>query len=226
MTFDWDWSGAEAGFRRALDLSPSLTWPYEAYALGLAERGRVEEAISWYEQARELDPLAVDSNTPDLGELYALKGEDEKALAEWNRSLELEPDYQGPHRGLGRYYCQKGMAKEGLGFLKRAVELSPDDPLIRADLAHCHAVSGQAEEARRLLGEIEAESRRHYVDPAALALIHLGLGERENALAYLEAAYEAGSLMLPEIGVDSRYDTLESEKRFQDLLHRIGLLRG
>jgi hypothetical protein len=69
-------------------------------------------------------------------------------------------------------------------------------------------------------------SKRNPDGTTSIRLRHLGLGERENALAYLEAAYEAGSLMLPEIGVDSRYDTLESEKRFQDLLHRIGLLRG
>jgi tetratricopeptide (TPR) repeat protein len=118
------------------------------------------------------------------------------------------------------------MVKEGIAWVKRAVELSPDDPILLSELGYCYAISGKADEAREILSQLEKWSRDAYVDPAALALVHLGLGEREKALEYLDKAYEQRSLMLRDVGVDARYDTLRSDERFQDLLHRMGLLRG
>jgi tetratricopeptide (TPR) repeat protein len=183
----------------------------------------LEEAIALFQTARELDPLAVTQHTTGLAQLYAIQGRDAEAIAEWEKDLELEPNYYAPHQGLGNFYCQRGESEKGAAYLERAIELSPEDPIVAGDLGYCYAISGRADDARKLLREIQALSRTQYVDFTSLAIVHLGLGQYDETLRWLEEAYDAGALLLGGIGLDPRYDRLRSDPRFQSLLRRIGL---
>jgi len=221
--YDGDWAAAEREFQRAIELNPGYVWAHQIYALQLKDMGRLEEAIEQLERARELDPLADSPVWVDLGELYALNGDFEKALAEWRRTEEINPNFHGTHQRRGNANCQRGSFDEAIPSLERARSLSPEDPLIAADLAYCYAREGRPEAARRILEEIEATSRTKYVSPMSFALIHLGLGEKDETFEHLEEACELRANQIRSIWGDPRYTPLRSDERFQELLRCIGL---
>ena len=223
QVFEWDFAAAEREYLRSIELMPNDAWPYRHYARMLLALGRLEEAAEVYRMSQEVDPHSIDSTPFGLPELYVMEGKESEALADLERALELEPHYYVPHLNLGNHYCRRGDTDLALPYLQRAVELSPDDPIVSANLAYCLARSGNPSEARKLLGEIEAFLEDAYVDPVVLALVHVGLGENERAIEWMEKGYAARALNLLEVGADSRFDPLRSDPRFSDLLQRIGL---
>jgi tetratricopeptide (TPR) repeat protein len=220
---DWDWSAAERGLRKSLELNPGYVRGHQDYAELLAYQGRLDESMAQFRIAEQLDPFWVSSVSLDRGSIHAQKGEPEEAMAVWGRALELAPDYYRTHLHIGNHLCETGAYQEGIASLERARALSPGDPHIVADIGYCHAISGQPETARKLLRELEAQSEIRYISQLAPALIHVGLGEKGEALDALERAYQTRALLLTSIGVDTRYQPLRSDPRFMDLLRRIGL---
>ncbi len=107
--------------------------------------------------------------------------------------------------------------------LEQARIATADDPAIVADLAYCYATAGREDEARELLQELEQRAKTIYVSPMGFALIHAGLGERDKVFEYLAEAYEIRAFLLPLIVVDSSFEPLRSDPRFQDLVRRLGL---
>ncbi len=223
QVFEWDFAGAEKEYLRSIELMPNDAWPHRMYGRLLLALGRLEEATEAYRMGQEVDPHSVDSTPFGLGVLYAMEGRETKAMAELERSLELEPHYYVPHLDLGNHYCRRNDTGRAIPYLRQAVKLAPDDPIVAANLAYCLARSGNPSEARRLLGEIEAFLEDAYVDPVALSLVHIGLGENDRAIEWMEKAYAARAVNILEIGSDSRFDPLRSDPRFTDLLQRIGL---
>jgi tetratricopeptide (TPR) repeat protein len=223
MNADWDWSGAERSLRRALELNPGYVRARLDYAELLAYQGRLDESMSEFQLAEQLDPFWVSSVTLDRGSIHALQGESEQALSVWERALELAPDYYRTHLHIGNHLCGTGAYQEGIASLERARALSPGDPHIVADIGYCHAISGRPDEARKRLRELEEQSEVRYVSPVAQALIRVGLGEKDEALEALERAYQVRAVLLTSIRMDPRYRPLRSDPRFADLLRRIGL---
>jgi TolB-like protein/lipoprotein NlpI len=217
---EWSWSRGEESMRRALELDPSSWWAQYAYALLLAVTGRLDEGLVEMERAVALDPLHS-STIVYLGEMYAWKGEHEKAVAQWEKAQEIDPGYPRLHQTLGVSLCKRDT--KTIGLLEQARALTPDDPLILADLAYCYATSGRRDEARSLLSQLEEQSRRGYVNPMSFALIHVGLGQVEEAFGWLERAHETRAFLLPFIGVDLPYEPMRSDPRFASLLRRMGL---
>ncbi len=220
---DWDVEGAKREMLRALELNPGLVRGHQLYAQLLAARGELEEAAAHQRRSQELDPFWVSTTTLDVGRFYELLGEDDQAMVEWERALELAPNYHATHQHIGNFHCRKGDTELALAALERARSLSPDDPHLVADLGHCYAISGRVDDARRLLNELEERSRQRYVSPMTIALVYTGLGERERAIEWLERASEARALKLYNMSVDTRYRPLRSEPRFAELVRQIGL---
>jgi tetratricopeptide (TPR) repeat protein len=220
--FDHDWVAAKRGYETAIKLKPGYVWARWTYGGALASMGQIEAGIAQLKRARELDPLAMSPTKWDLGWLYALNGEDDKALAQWAQVIELAPNYHATYQHLGNFHCLRGTVDEGIAALERARMLSPADPHIVADLAYCHARGGQRAEAEELLAELEERSSQRYVSPMTLALTNVGLGQHDEALQWLERAYEVRANMLTTLGMDPRYDPLRSDPRFQDLMGRLG----
>jgi len=220
---DRDWSAAEREAKRAIELGPSDVFVRWGYAQTLALMGRLDEAIDQMRVASELDPFGVSQGLIDLGRLYEAKGLDDRALEEWDRALQLAPTFPWTHQYIGNHYCHNGEFDRGLDSLKRSVELSPEDPLFVANLGHCYAVAGRSGEARNLALQLEEQSRSRYISPMSFALIHLGLGENDRAIRWLERAYEVQAPLLTTIVFDERFDPLRADPRFSDLVRRIGL---
>ena len=116
---------------------------------------------------------------------------------------------------------QKGMFEQAIGELEKARVLFGSSPARLAELAHAYAVAGKRAEARKGLNELNELSKRRYVEADLIALIHIGLGDHDQALKWLERAYEERAVKLVLLKVDPRLDPLRSVPRFQDLLRRM-----
>jgi len=218
--YEWDREGAQREFRRAIELNPGYATAHHWYALTLAWVGRADEAIREIEQARRLDPLSARINT-NVGLVLYLARQYDRAILELRRALELEPNAPTAHNILGRTYLQKGMNQEALAEMQKGVSLTPGDPPDLPGLAYAYAVTGKRGEALKILGRLKGLSKRRYISPHLIAKIYVGLGEKEEAFAWLQKAYEVRDGQMDSLKVDAVLDPLRSDPRFQDLLRRM-----
>ncbi|MDQ3667199.1 MAG: protein kinase [Acidobacteriota bacterium] len=220
--YDWDWPGAEDEYRRAIELNPNYATAYQWAALNLAAVGRLEEAISQTRRAEELDPLSLIINSNTEWVLYLARKNDE-AIAHCRKTLEIDPSFFATHKYLGLLYVQKRMYEQAIAEYQKARDLSVDDPHIIALIGHCYALAGKPDRARAALKELQGLAKRRYVQPYSIAVIYTGLGEKDQALAWLEKAYDDRSSYMVYLKVEPIFDSLHSEPRFKDLLRRVAL---
>lgn len=222
VRYKWDWRGAEEELRRALALSPNNAEIYRQYAVFLRMANRYQEAIAAAQRAVALDPLSVDKRA-DLGAAYLIARQDDRAIQELREGAAMNPELQVPHWFLSIAYEYTGRSREALSESERAVALSHRDPLRLASLAHAYAHFGQPGEARKILAELMQRSKREYVGPYYIALVWIGLGNKQQAIAWLGKAYEDRSFALVTINSFPWWDPLRSDPQFQALVRRIGL---
>jgi serine/threonine protein kinase/Flp pilus assembly protein TadD len=220
--YDWDRSGAEKEFKRALELDPNDAAAHHAYGRFLASMGRVDEARAELSRARELDPLslAIQSN---MGMVYYFARQYDEALQELQKVLELDPKFPVPYWGIGMCYEQLKKYPEALAQFQKGIELSGQGTNGIASLAHAYGLAGQGAEARKILAELKDRSKTKYVSSYQFAVIYLGLGQNERGIAALEEAYRERSTLLGYLKMDPRFDVIRSDPRFQELLGRIHL---
>jgi tetratricopeptide (TPR) repeat protein len=197
---------------RAIELNPSyvparLWHGYYLEALGQQSANLAERKL-----AQELDPLNLNAGT-DVGTAYFYLGQYDRAIEEQRKTLELDPGFSKALMNLGEVYEAKAMYADAIVVYGNAGAL--------ASLGHAYAASGRKAEARKILRELDEQSKHHYVSPYDRALIYTGLGENDQALAWLEKAEEQ-NVPLHHINVDQRFNSLRSDKRYQQLLRRIG----
>jgi serine/threonine protein kinase/Flp pilus assembly protein TadD len=222
LAFDWDWTGAEREFKRAIELNPGYAITHHWYAECLAGMGRYAEALAEIRQAQELDPLSLIISSI-VGWVLYFDRKNDQAIAEFRKTLELDPNFWVAHWTLGRAYEQKAMFTEAIAEIQKAIDFSGSSPLSLAALGHTYAVSGRRAEAERVLNQLKDSSKQTYISPYGIAAIHAGLGEKDQAFLWLEKAYEERSGWLIWLRAEPGSDPLRSDPRFQDLLRRIGL---
>lgn len=220
--YEWDWQGAEVEFRRALELLPSHADLHHRYSRYLSTLGRHDEALAELRRAHELDPLSHLLHA-NLAMIYYFARRYDDAIEQLQRTLELDPKFPTAHWGLGLSYQQKGMMNESLRALEKARELSPRSVNTLASLGNAYAVAGDRSKARAILEELQRQAKQKYVSAFQMALIHVGLGENEEALRWLEQAYEERATLLTYVGRDPRFDPLRDDPRFRHLIRRIRL---
>ncbi|HKW43459.1 MAG TPA: tetratricopeptide repeat protein [Thermoplasmata archaeon] len=220
--FEWDWTGAEAEFRRALDLAPGYPSAHQFYADFLKAMGRFDEAIAQMSNAKQLDPLSVSINT-GLGHVLYLSRDYDRAIEQYRKALELDPGFVQAHLWFGRPYLQKGMFKEAIAEVQEAVRLSSGSTISLAVLGHVYAAAGDRAEAERILKTLMERAETQYLPSYWIALVYTGLADRERAFEWLERAYRERSSWLVWIGVEPRFDGLRSDPRFFGLIERMRL---
>ncbi len=220
--FDWDWVAAESELKTAVELSPNNSDGHRAYAHLLSSLGRHDEAIAESRRARELDPLTLITNALE-GQFLSYAGRPDEAISRLEKTLELDPKYWIAHNILGRVYIRQGRYDEAISELKIAKELSGDSTEPVMQLGYALAKSGQRKQAQAVLGDLEAIAAKIYVPAYNFALIYVGLGEKQEALKYLEKAFQEREVGMVFIKTDERWDVLRDEPRFQELLRRVGL---
>ena len=222
FNYDWNWAAAEAGFRRAIQLNPSYATAHQRYSLYLIAMGRTGESLTEMNRARSLDPLSLSMNLSLGWRLYMARRYDE-AIAQLLNTIEMDPTYLLAHIVLGQCYEQKGEFSQAIAEFQKAASLSPDSPPAVAALAHAYAVGGQRPEALKLAGELKSQSAHRYVSPFYMALIYTGLGDRVQALRWLQAARDDRSNNMIFLAVTPEFDSLRTDPQFQSLLRRIDL---
>ena len=224
---EYDWAGSEREFRRAIELNPSYALARIWYAQYLYATKRFEEAVTQAQVAQQLDPGSLFVITR-AGAAYFFAGRVEEAMATWQRARELDPTH--PDVGIlpGRSYVKLGMNQDAVAVLEKALIFSDRDSLVLGALAHAYARAGRREEALKLVGELkrvderlEAEGRS--IPRFSFIWAYAGLGDKEQAFAWLEKAYRERRDRVFLLNVDPLLDPLRSDPRFQDLLRRIGL---
>jgi eukaryotic-like serine/threonine-protein kinase len=217
---DYDWAGAEAELKRAIELNPNSGNAYDFYGLMLSALERHDEAIEMQRRAHELDPLA---HRMDLATTLLRAGRYEEALRAVTRVLAVEPHFPLAHATLGWVYLLDGKPEDGIASLKRALALSPESTMYLAQLGQAFARGGQVAEALQVLRQLDELSKQRYVSPYHMAYVYTGLGEHERAMDWLERAYEerAGGVF----GMKGSFllSPLRSHPRFQALLRRMNL---
>jgi TolB-like protein/Flp pilus assembly protein TadD len=219
--YDWDWAGAEREYKRAIPLSPNDSEIHTAYSEMLSLLGRHSEAISEASRARELDPISLVIRFL-LGRAYFHERQFDLAVQEYRNSLEINPNFWVTHLFLGKVYEQQGLYAEALAELQMA-----QGPTLQAtaEMGHVYGLSGKRVEAERILGNLLIRSKHSYVPATYIAKVYAGLGQKDQALAWLDKGYHERDSQMEFISVDPMYDTLRSDPRFADLLHRVGFPR-
>ena len=220
--FDWDWVGAEKEAKRAIELNPNLGFAHIAYAQLFSHLGRHQEAITEGERARELDPLSLIINTLDGQYLYSARRNDE-ASARLKKTLELDPNFWIAHLFLGTTYVEKGKYPEAIAEFSKARELSGGNSEPISMTGYAWAMAGDPAKARAVLKELKSLSSQRYVPPTNVAVLCYAVGEKDEAFAWLENAYQDRDMRLCRLKVDPRWDSMRSDPRFIEILKRIGL---
>jgi tetratricopeptide (TPR) repeat protein len=219
--YDWDLAGAEAEFRRALELDPDYATAHDWYAYYLASLDRFDEAISHVTRAQQLEPVSLSINT-DVGEIYYWAGHHDRAIAALHSVLQVEPDFAMARNILGLTYLKVGRLREAIDELEHANRLATG-PRMLSTLAYGYGVAGAHAKARDTIAALRSLSSQRYTSSFALGIAHAGLGERDRVIAHLEQAFAERSDSMVILRVYPVLDGLHPDPRFQDLMRRIGL---
>jgi adenylate cyclase len=218
--YDWDWSGAEAEFRRAVELNANYAPAHHFFADYLKAMGRFDEALEQIRLAQEIDPLSLAINT-GVGHVLYLSRQYDMAIEQYRRTVELDPNFAQAHIWFGRPYLQKGMNMEAIREIQKAVSLTNRSTISLAMLGHAYASAGKRELALDILDELKQRAKHRYVPSYWLAVIYNGLEDDDLVFSELEKAYRERSSWLAWINVEPRFDRLKNDTRFKTLLKRM-----
>ena len=220
---DWEWSGLEDVFNRAIAMNPTHAIAYHWYAEYLGAMKRFDEAIAMVKRALQLEPLSPIISLTLAGAYNQARRHDE-AIEQLQKGLELDPNHSSLRNELAETYIQKGMYDEAIDEMQKAVALSGRSTERLAGLGHCYAAAGKKAPALEILDELSRLSQERYVSPYCVAMVYASLDENDKAFAYLEEAYEERNPNLIELNTEPAFDGLRGDRRYGELVRRIGLV--
>jgi tetratricopeptide (TPR) repeat protein len=219
--YDWNWDSAEVEFKRAIELNPGYATAHHWYSWHLAVLGRKDEAIAEMREAAARDPLSLIISA-DLAEVLLVARLYPQSIEQSLSTIAMDPSFAVAHYQLGQAYVQNGMYSDAMVEFQNAIKLSGANTTFTANLAYVYALAGRRGEAVKILND--QMNRDHgLTNSAEIALIYVGLGKNDQAMTWLERAYE--ERFNPSILARPSFDPLRSDTRFKDLMHRIGLSR-
>ena len=217
---NWDWRVAERHFLRAIEIDPSNAQAHAFYAHLLSNIGRHDDALAEIQKARELDPLSLFINVIE-GQILSLAGRDDESIQILRTSIDLDPNFWLAHLFIARPYINKGMWDEAASAARAAKELTNGNAEATATLGYTLGKSGRRSEAAKTLQELEVRRQAQFVPFYALAQVHLGLGNRQQAIEHLERAFEGREVHMVFLKVEPRWNELRSEPGFASLISRM-----
>jgi len=220
--FDWDWTGAEHEIRRAIDLSPNSGEVHHGYAVLLSLLARHDEAIREGQRAVELDPLSLVINA-NLGAFFYFAERFDEARYQIAKTFEIDPTFWIAHLVNGKLHVQKREYPEAVAAFAKAREFSGGNSEAISMTGYAWALAGEHAKARGILEELKSLSAQRHVPANSMAVIHAALGDYDDAFRWLEKAYRERDVRLSFLRVDPKWNMLRSDKRFVDLLRKIGL---
>ena len=219
---EFNWPAAEQEFKRGLELNPNYAIGHFYFANYLLAKEQFQDALQEARRAKALDPVSLPARSNTATALY-YSGQYDQAIEQCFEALEINPTFARSYEDLGRIYWKKGMRREAIRAYKRAVTYSGRSSLYAAELAHAYAATGRRKDALQLLKELTIQARKRYVSPYAFALVYTGMGNKDQAFAWLGRAYEERAGTLPFLKIKPEFASLRSNPRFHKLLSRMGL---
>jgi tetratricopeptide (TPR) repeat protein len=219
--YEYNRSEAEKGFQRAIELKPGDALSHLWYSLHLAAVRQFDKSIAEAERATRLDPVSPATNAYAGWPLYLARRYDQ-AIQRMLPLTDAHPGFNLPYAVAGEAHVQKADWARALAFLEKAHQLDPM-PETFAQLGHAYAKAGRDSDARRMLDELKLLSTRRYVSAYSFALVHAGLGERDEAFRWLQKVEEDRGEWFAFAGVDPRLDPLRPDPRFADVLRKVRL---
>jgi len=223
LLHEWDWVGGERDCRRAAELNPDDPVAHQTYAVCLAVKGRFAEAVAVQRRAVELEPLSPATNLV-LGCVYFWARQYDQAVEQFRKTVELDPNITRPREMLVLAYADRGMYAEAMAECERIRPLPGGSLVSRAVLGYVYALAGRRDEALNILGELKPLLEGNPLLRYRAALLCAALNERDQAFELLDKACEERFALMVYVKVYSAFDNLRADPRFDQLLHRIGLL--
>jgi eukaryotic-like serine/threonine-protein kinase len=220
--YDWDWAGAEREFRRAIALDPRYSSAHNWYAFLLISRGRIDEALVEGHIALEVNPASV-SIRRSIGFMYFYARRYDQAEHHLSRALTMDPTAEETYRVLGLTLAQTSAFDAAERTLREAMELPGAGTYTLATLGYVLARAGKRADAEALVGQLHVVAKHEYVSPVAFATLHIGLGDWDEALTWMERAYADRRGWMAYLNVGPILDPLRAQPRFQALVTRMGL---
>ena len=216
----WDWDAAERQYELAINLNPGYAVAHEWYAWHLLVLGHGAEGMFEMRRAESLDPVSpiIRANVADALSVSHLFDE---SVKQSRKTLALDPNFAVGHFQLAEALVQEHQYEAAIAEFQRAIELSGHLVAFEANLAHAYAVSGRKADALKIAHDMETRTDLSPAADASIALIYVGLGDRDQAMSWLNKAYDAR--FNPSILIRPTFDPLRSDARFAELRHRIGL---
>ncbi len=224
--YDWDWAGAEREYKRTLELNPRYMPAYPVYGIFFLGMARTEEALTEFRRLQELDPLSSSIAVTATWSFYwappAARRPD-RAIGELQKIIATEPEFFPAHSQLGVVYLQKNMFDQAIAELSKAVQLDNNAENL-GWLGYSYGAAGRKDMAMKTLGDLKERAKRgEHVSAFTMAIVHTGLREDDQALDWLQKAYNAKDEYMILLNVDPKFDTLRSDPRFTNLLRRMNL---
>jgi serine/threonine protein kinase/tetratricopeptide (TPR) repeat protein len=220
-SYDWDWQGAEAEFKRAIDLNGNNASAHQWYGDFLTRMGRFDEARAELKKAQELDPLSLLTNTCLGRQLYFTRQYD-AAIQQFAKTLEMDPKFVPAQHAIEAAYAQNGMFKEAIGERQKVLTLS-GNPDLAAAIGEDFNTSGYSGVMKSWLEGLKEVSKRGYVSSYNIAQIYARLGDKNQALASIETAVEERDSNLTYAKVEPAFDDLRSDPRFKRVVQQLNM---
>ncbi len=219
---EWDWNEALKEGQLAINLSPGSPRGHHLFAYIVGKRGRFDEALAAIRKAGEIDPTNLVISA-DTAAILCYAGRYDEAIEQCHKTLELDQNFSMAHAHLGIAYWGKGMYNEALGPLRKAVEIEGEESVRMMQLAMGYGFAGQKYKAQEFLTKLKKRAKVEYVDPTWIAGLYASIGDKDRALDWIEKAYDERSPTATALLVDTRFNTLRSDPRYQAILSRMGL---
>ena len=219
--YEWDWTGAEREFRRAIELNPNSATAHLWYGDFLANAGRLQLGMQETKRAQSLDPLSLIINTA-LGRQYYLSQDYDQAIDQLHKVLDIDPKFVSARRMLEAVYSQMGKQKEAFLERERLISIS-GNPELAGSIEEDFSKSGYKGVLRSWLDGMTELSKHSYVSSFDIAVIYARMGEKEQTLTWLGKALDEHDSGLVSLAVDPLFDSVRSDVRFQALLKRLKL---
>jgi TolB-like protein/DNA-binding winged helix-turn-helix (wHTH) protein/Tfp pilus assembly protein PilF len=219
--FDWNWTVAEAEFKKAISLNPNYATAHSYYCYFLTAMQRPEEAKAEVEKALQLDPLSLSINT-DVGFQMVYTRKYDAAIEQLKKTLQMNPKFPLAHLWLGRSYQAKGMFEEAMEQYQATDAALPNWVVTIAGIGNLQGLQNRGADARLTLAKLEAMAKNKYVTPYGVALVYAGMGNKDEAFRWLNKAFDDRANWLVWLRFDPRWDSLRADPRYSGMIVRMG----
>jgi serine/threonine-protein kinase len=219
--YQWDWPSAEKQFRRGIELKQEYAVGHHWYAINyLTPLGRFKEAQSSIQKALELEPSSLVMNST-MGLVYYFSRDYHKAIEKLEKTLQMDQDYPVTHFFLGRALVQVSRYSEAMEHFQKALKFYGDSTNMLATFAHAATRAGKEEITQKILNQLQEISENMYVSAYDMASIYVGLGQSDEALNWLQKAYNEHAYLMIYLKVDPLMDPLRPKKQFKKIIQKI-----